>query len=205
MRNYLARLGWSHGDDEFFTDAQALEWFDITGIKRAPARLDPKKLAKLSGQHMAQMDDDAILAGIDAYFAAAGKSSLTEPAQARLRAALPCLRGSARTYPELLEKARFALTYRPIERNEKAAATLDTVSKRILSELTPHLQNATWSREDLEGVLTNFAETQGMKFGALAAPLRAALAGRTATPSVYDMMLVLGQAETLARITDATA
>ncbi len=205
MRNYLARLGWSHGDDEFFGDAEAMAWFDITGIKKAPARLDPKKLEKLSGQHIAAMEDTAILAGIDGYFAAAGRPAATEQDRARLISAMPCLKDRARTFPELLEKATFVLADRPIDRDEKAAAALASVSNGILSELTSHLQNATWSRNVLESILAEFAEAKGMKFGTLAAPLRAALAGRTASPSVYDMMLILGREETLARIGEATA
>ena len=203
MRNYLARLGWSHGDDEFFTDAQALEWFDLSGIKKSPARLDPKKLAKLSGQHITAMADGDIVAGVRDYFAAAGKPALTEDAAARLTTAMPCLKGSAKTYAELVEKANFILSDRPLERDQKAQDALTDVSRGILKELTPHLRNATWSRDALETTLGAFAETQGMKFGTLAAPLRAALAGRASSPSVYDMMLILGQDETLARIGDA--
>ena len=114
------------------------------------------------------------------------------------------LKERAKTFPELLEKAHFCLTERPLEVEEKAAKNLDAVSIGILTELTPHLQSASWTRQDLEGILTVFAEDREMKFGQLAAPLRAALAGRTATPSVYDMMLVLGQEETVLRLQDAS-
>ena len=95
------------------------------------------------------------------------------------------------------------MTNRPVVPDEKAAAQLDNVSRRILRELTPHLQTATWDRTSLEATANQFATDQGTKFGKLAGPLRAALAGRSATPSVFDMMLVLGQAETLARLKDA--
>jgi glutamyl-tRNA synthetase len=116
---------------------------------------------------------------------------------------MPCLKERAKTYPELLEKAAFILSDRPISAEEKAAALLDDVSRGILKQLTPHLQNATWARDSLEAVANTVAEANGMKFGKLAGPLRAALAGRTATPSVFDMMLVLGREETIARLTDA--
>ena len=114
-----------------------------------------------------------------------------------------CLQDRARGYGELIEKARFTLTDRPVERDEKAENSLNSVSKGILSELTPQLQTASWTRDGLEALMNEFAETHGIKFGAVAAPLRAALAGRTATPSVYDMMLLLGAEETLARLRDA--
>lgn len=205
MRNYLARLGWSHGDDEFFTDKQALEWFDLDGIGKSPARFDLKKLENLCGQHIAISDDAALQREITEYLAAADLPALSEAQKGDLERAMYCLKDRARTFPELLEKAHFTLTSRPIDPDEKAIKALATVSNGILSELTPQLQNASWTRENLEAILNGFAEAQGTKFGKLAGPLRAALAGRTVTPSVFDMMLVLGHDETLARLNDASS
>jgi len=203
MRNYLARLGWGHGDDEYFSTEQALDWFDLDGIKKSPARLDRKKLHNLSGQHIAAMADEDLMAGIDGFLAATAKKPLTDDQRDGLLRAMYCLKDRARTFPDLLEKAEFVLASRPIEPDGRAAGALDSVSRGILNELTPHLQNATWSRAALEAILTSEAGARGLKFGALAAPFRAALAGRTATPSIYDMMLVLGQDETIARLEDA--
>ncbi len=203
MRNYLARLGWSHGDDEFFTDDQAKEWFDLDGIGKSPARFDLKKLENLCGQHIAIADDAALRQEIEAYLAAAERPALTPTQSSDLERAMYCLKDRARTFPELLEKAHFALVSRPIEADEKAAKALQSVSDGILKELTPHVQNASWSRNELEEALNAFAEAKGIKFGKLAGPLRAALAGRAVTPSVFDMMLVLGRDETLARLSDA--
>ncbi|WP_170782975.1 glutamate--tRNA ligase [Ruegeria lacuscaerulensis] len=203
MRNYLARLGWSHGDDEFFTDAQAKEWFDLDGIGKSPARFDLKKLENLCGQHIAISDDAALRQEIEAYLDAAQLPALTDTQSSDLERAMYCLKDRARTFPELLEKAHFALTSRPIQPDEKAAKALASVSDGILNELTPQLQNVSWSRSELEEALNSFAEAKGLKFGKLAGPLRAVLAGRAVTPSVFDMMLVLGQEETLARLSDA--
>ncbi len=205
MRNYLARLGWSHGDDEFFTDAQATEWFDLGGIGKSPARFDFKKLENLCGQHIAVADDAALLQEIEAYLEAAGLADLTETQRSGMARAMYCLKDRAKTFPELLEKAHFVLASVPLEMDEKAAAALDPVSRGILVALTPHLQSASWSREELEGVMAAFAEAQGTKFGKLAGPMRAALAGRSVTPSVFDMMLVLGKEESLLRIGQAAA
>ncbi|WP_022703860.1 glutamate--tRNA ligase [Pseudorhodobacter ferrugineus] len=205
MRNYLTRLGWAHGDDEFFTTQQAKEWFNLEGIGRAPARLDFKKLENLCGQHIAASDDAALLHELEAYLAAAGATPLTAPQRDRMSRAMYCLKDRAKKFPDLIEKAEFALNARPVEPDEASAKSLDAVSRGILKELTPRLQNVTWTKEMLEPVLTEVAATHGIGFGKLAAPLRAALAGRTATPSVYDMMLVLGQTETIARLEDAAA
>lgn len=203
MRNYLTRLGWSHGDDEFFTTEQAKEWFNLEGIGRSPARLDFKKLENLCGQHIAASDDAALLHELEAYLAAAGEAPLTEGQHTRLLRAMYCLKDRAKKFPDLIEKAEFALNSRPVVPDAASAKNLDPVSRGILKELTPRLQNASWTKETLEPILTEAATAHGIGFGKLAAPLRAALAGRTATPSVYDMMLVLGQDETIARLEDA--
>ena len=205
MRNYLARLGWSHGDDEFFSDAQAKEWFDIDGIRKSPAQFDLKKLENICGQHIAIADDAALRHEIQGYLGAAGLPLLTEAQAEGLERAMYCLKERAKTLPELLEKGHFILVNRPVEPDEKALKNLDTVSRGILGELTPHLQDVSWERETLEEALNGFAAAKETKFGALAGPLRAALSGRAATPSVYDMMLVLGRDETLARLKDAAA
>ena len=203
MRNYLARLGWSHGDDEFFTDAQAKDWFDLDGIRRSPAQFDLRKLENICGQHIAIADDAALRRECEAYLAAANLPALTAAQSTGLEAALYCLKERAKTLPELIEKAHFVLTSRPIEADEKAAKNLDDAARDMLRELTPHLQNGSWDKETLEEVMNGFAAARDTKFGKLAGPLRAALAGRAVTPSVFDMMLVLGRGETLARLTDA--
>ncbi len=203
MRNYLARLGWSHGDDEFFSDAQARDWFDLGGIGKSPARFDLKKLENLSGQHIAVSDDAALRQETEAYLAAAGLPALSPAQSAAFERAVHCTKERAKTLPELVEKTHFALISRPVEMDEKAQKNLNSVSHGMLNELTPQLQNASWTRDTLEDVLNRFAESQGTKFGKLAGPLRAALAGRAVTPSVFDMMLVLGQEESLARLADA--
>jgi glutamyl-tRNA synthetase len=205
MRNYLARLGWAHGDAEFFTTEQAMEWFDLEGIGRSPARLDFRKLENICGQHMAVMEDAALLHELEAFLAASGQPGLTPDQRAGMLRGLYCLKDRAKTFPELLEKAAFILSARPILPDEAALRLLDPVSRGILKSLTPQLQNARWDKEGLEMLLTETALAQGLSFGKLAGPMRAALAGRTVTPGVYDMMLVIGREETIARLGDAAA
>jgi len=205
MRNYLARLGWSHGNDEFFSDAEAQEWFDFKGIGKSPSRFDFKKLENLSSKHIAAASNAALLQDITNYQSANGAPPFTDAQLQGLDTAMYCLKERAKTLPELLEKARFILQTRPISIDEPAQATLDTVFIGILKSLTPQLQNVTWSREHLETLFHEFVGSYELKFGQLAAPLRAALAGRKASPSVYDMMVLLGRDETIARIKDAIA
>ena len=203
MRNYLARLGWSHGDDEVFTDAEAMAWFDLDGIGRAPARLDAKKLDHLSGRHIAMTDDARLVAEVQEFLAATAQPGLTHAQVSALQRAMPHLKDRAKTYPELLEKAHFCLTQRPIVPDDRAAAALTPEGCALVAELTPHLQTVSWNRDALEAEIAGFADARNLKFAVLAAPLRAALAGRTATPSVYDMMVVLGRDESLARLREA--
>ena len=205
MRNYLARLGWSHGDDEFFTDEQAKEWFDFGGINKSAARFDFKKLQNLSGQHIAAADDAALLQEILAYREKSDMGPLADEVAAGLGRALYCVKDRAKTFGELIDKARFILVQRPLEIEEKAQKQLNSVSHSILETLTPQLHNVTWSREALEALVNQVAEAHDVGFGKVAGPLRAALAGQSVTPSIIDMMLVLGRDESVARLNDAKA
>ena len=205
MRNYLARLGWSHGDDEFFSDSQARDWFDLSGVGKSPARFDTKKLENICGQQNAVAKDAALLHELQNYLVATKADALTPTQKAGLLSAMYCLKERAKTFPDLIEKAHFILTNRPLDRDEKARALLTDVSRSILLELTPQLQNVSWDRDALEGVVSELAARHDTKLGKLAGPLRAALAGRSVSPSIFDMMLVLGRDETCARLTESTA
>ena len=202
MRNYLARLGWAHGDMEVFDDAEAMAAFDLAGINRAPARFDVKRLEFLSGQHMGRVPEDDLLREVEGFLRATGADPVDPEA---LRRALPAVRAKARTIPQLLDQARFALVAKPVDVDEAAARTLDSAGRAMLADLTPQLHNATWERGTLEGIATAVAASHGAGLGKLAGPLRAALAGRAMAPSVFDMMLILGREETVARLDEALA
>jgi glutamyl-tRNA synthetase len=205
MRNYLTRLGWAHGDMEVFSSQEAMAMFDLGGIGRAPARLDFRKLEHVCGQQMARMDNAALLQELEAFLAATGAAALGGGQRDGLARALPFLKQSAKMFTELMEKARFILLERPLDRDDAAQKSLDSVSRSILQSLTPRLQTVHWTKPDLTAILTGFAADHALGFGKLAQPLRAALAGRTVSPSVYDMMLVLGRDETIARLGDVAS
>ncbi len=203
MRNYLARLGWSHGDDEFFTTEQAIDWFSLEAIGKSPARFDFKKLENLSGQHIRAMSDARMLAEMQAFAASQHRESFTQLQQDQILAAGAGLRDRAKTLPELFDMAYFILGSRPFSPNEKAAKSLDTVSRGMLRGLTSRLRNASWTADALDAELRSFADSEDLKLGKVAQPLRAALTGRTVSPSVFDVMVVIGKTETLARLEDA--
>ena len=204
MRNYLTRLGWAHLNAEIFTSQEAMKMFDLKGIGRGPAQLDFKKLENTCGHHIAMADDAALLHELEKFLAMTGRPPLTDAQSELLLKAMYCVKDRAKTFQELIEKAHFSLNSRPVEIEPAAAVFLDTVSRGILKSFTLQLQSASWSKTDLEPILNAAAAEAGIGFGKLAQPLRAALAGRTATPSVYDMMLVIGRDETIARLQDAS-
>lgn len=205
VRNYLARLGWSHGDEEVFTTGQALEWFDIAGIRKSPARYDLRKLEHVSGAHIARMEDADLVAQCSDWCVANGRPPLTETQMAALEQAMFCLKERAKTLGDLYEKASFILKNRPMLAEPGNTPALDTVSRGILSGLTPHLRNATWTRDALEALVQSFARSEGLKVAAVARPLRVALSGQEVAPSVFDMLMVIGRDEALARIGDVAA
>lgn len=203
MRNYLVRLGWAHGDDEFFSDAEMLEWFDLPQIGKSAARFDFKKLENLNGQHMRIADDAALTkAAIDLRKVHEGTE--TPPAkQALLEEAMGGLKERAKTLIDLLESAHYILSDRPFTPDEKAAKILSDDAKALLSRLTLHLRNVTdWTSELLEEAVRAFAEAEDLKLGKVAQPMRAALTGRATSPGVFDVLVTLGREESLARLQD---
>ncbi|MXU65822.1 glutamate--tRNA ligase [Rhodobacteraceae bacterium KN286] len=203
MRNYLARLGWSHGDDEFFTTEQAIGWFDLAQVGKSPARFDFKKLENLSGQHIRAMANDRLLAEVEDFIAVQNNPPLTDTQRALFLSAMDGLKERSKTFPELLEMAHFFLGERPFVPDAKAAAILDPVSRGMLNRLTSRLRDASWSAENLQAVTRDFAEGENLKLGKVAQPLRAALTGRTVSPSVFEVMELIGRDETLARLEDS--
>lgn len=205
MRNYLARLGWSHGDDEFFSTDQAIAWFGLDRIGKSPARFDFKKLDNISGQHIRGMDADTLVAELKKFVASQKLSPFTETQTEQLHKAAPGLRDRAKTLREVLDMAHFILSERPFLCDENAARLLDPVSRGMLERLTLRLRTANWTEENLEAALRDFADDEALKLGKVAQPLRAALTGRNVSPSVFDMMVIIGQRESLLRLEDAAA
>ena len=203
MRNYLARLGWAHGDDEFFSTEQARAWFDLDGIGKSAARFDFQKLENLNGQHIRATDDAALTDLAAERFAARHGRPLTDAEHAALSGAMPGLKERAKTLNELLDTAGYIFASRPLAIDEKAAKHLTEETRASLAELTSHLREArSWSAEELETITKDFAAERGLKLGKIAQPLRVALTGATVSPGIYDVMVTLGRDETLARIED---
>ncbi len=203
MRNYLARLGWSHGDDEFFTTEQAVSWFDLDGVGKSAARFDFKKLGNLTQQHFKAMDDGVLTENFCEFIATHKDVTLNSEQTKQLSDAMPMLKDRAKSYLDLLESSHFLISERPFTPDEKASALLNSVSIGILNKLTSRLQHVTWTHEKIEETLREFAQDESLKLGEVLQPLRAALTGRTVSPSVFNLMEILGSQESLARLEDA--
>jgi glutamyl-tRNA synthetase len=200
--NYLLRLGWGHGDDEIISAAQAIEWFDLSGIGRAPSRFDFAKLDNLNGHYLRQADD-ARLVGLAAERLEAELGPIGAEGRRRLLDGMSGLKARAKTVAELAASARFYVRARPLPLDEAAQKLLSRDGRAALATLAPRLAETAWSAPALEAEVRAAAEGRGVKLGALAQPLRAALAGSNVSPPIFEVMAVLGREETLGRIEDA--
>lgn len=208
LLNYLARLGWSHGDDEVMSIAQMTEWFDITDVNKGAARFDFAKLEALNGIHMRSMDDaaltEALLSALpylpDGEALAAG---FDDAARKRLLRAMPGLKDRAKTLIELADNTYYLTARRPLQLDEKATTILDDAARAVLKDVLTRFQDISeWNAQTTEAAIREYAESSGLKLGKIAQPLRAALTGRATSPGVFDVLDVLGREESLARIGD---
>ncbi len=208
LRNYLVRLGWSHGDDEIMSTEQMIEWFDVHDINKGAARFDFQKLEAINGLYMRASDDkklfDALLAVLPEIEGGPElAASLDEKGRAQLLAAMPGLKDRAKTLVELADGAKFIFASRPLDLDEKAASLLNDEGRAVLKAVLPDLEAASeWTIEVLDAAVRAHAEKTGLKLGKIAQPLRAALTGRATSPGVFDVLFVLGRDESLGRIRD---
>jgi glutamyl-tRNA synthetase len=201
MRNYLLRLGWSHGDDEIIPTAKAIEWFNLEGIGRSPARFDTKKLDSLNGHYIREMDDAALTTELVSFVERRHpEQRLDEGARARLRAAMPVLKSRGKTLIEVAEKAQFLFSEGPRVPDPAGLALLTPEARARLQKIATHLDQSAWNAAALEESIRAFAEREGVKLGDVAQPLRVVLTGSAASPPLFDVLTVLGREEALTRI-----
>ncbi|MFG1318355.1 glutamate--tRNA ligase [Xanthobacter autotrophicus] len=210
LRNYLVRLGWSHGDQEVFSTEEMIGFFDLDKVGRSAARFDFQKLESLNGHYMRASSDAELLSAIDALVphlpdAEHRLARMTPERRAQLAAAMPGLKERAKTLVELVDNAEFIFVERPLPLDDKAAALLTPEARAHLGRLLPALEQVEWTAAATEAAVRAYAEAQGVKLGAVAQPLRAALTGKPTSPPIFDVLTVLGRAESLARLKDQAA
>jgi glutamyl-tRNA synthetase len=202
--NYLLRLGWAHGDEEIIDRDRAIEWFDLDGVGKSPARFDLAKLDNLNGHYLRAADDTRLLDLIAPHVSAAVGRPLSEPDRGRLLRAMESLKQRANTLIELSENALFYATSRPLEMTTKAATLLDSDGRARLTGLKAALDGvADWSETELEAAVRGFVAAEEIGLGKVAQPLRAALTGSTVSPGIFEVMAILGRDECLGRLDDA--
>ncbi len=207
LRNYLVRLGWSHGDQEIFSTQEMIDAFDLGSIGRSPARFDFAKLENLNGHYMRQANDEDLIAAIEEILPEIGGergigAPLAPALREKLTAAMPGLKERAKTLVELLDSAYYLYAQRPLRLDEKAAGLLSDGRSRLAGVAEKLEAVSEWSAQSVEAVVREHAESIGAKLGQVAQPLRAALTGRATSPGLFDVMAVLGKEETLLRLRD---
>jgi glutamyl-tRNA synthetase len=206
MLNYLARLGWSHGDDELFSIEQMIEWFSLEGLNKGAARFDFVKLENVNGHYIRAASPDYLYDVMVATAEEIGRT--TDHAglvanKATVLAALPELQPRAKTVLELIDLAQFIYAVRPLQIDGAAGEQLTAETRAMLAGAKAVLEQLSdWSVPAIDGAIRAFAESRGLKLGKVAQPLRAALTGRTVSPGIFEVMVLIGKAESLARIGD---
>ena len=208
LRNYLARLGWSHGDDEIMATEDMVRWFEIGDVNKGAARFDLDKLTALNAHWIRHTNDDALLAALETSLPHITPpmpihNGLDEAGRARLLRAMPGLKERARTLVELADAASYLFVRRPITADEKAAALIEGGHEHLSGLLERLSATGEWSAETTEAAVRAYAEETGAKLGKVAQPLRAALTGRTTSPGIFDVLDALGRDESLGRLKDA--
>jgi glutamyl-tRNA synthetase len=208
LRNYLVRLGWSHGDKEFFTTEEMIESFDLAHIGRSAARFDYAKLENLNGHYIrSSREADLVTALVETWPHMPEREdlpkSLDAEMQRKLRAAMPGLKERAKTLVELRDGAAFLFAKRPLALDAQAAEILDEGGRAHVANLLPRLAALQqWTPAAMEALVRDYAEEMNVKLGQVAQPLRAALTGRATSPGIFEVLEVLGREEGLARLRD---
>jgi glutamyl-tRNA synthetase len=208
LRNYLVRLGWSHGDQEIFSTQEMIDLFDLPAIGRSAARFDFAKLENLNGHYIRHTDDQSLVTMFEDVLGYVPnglevEAKLNATTRAQLLQAMPGLKERARTLVELIDNANFIFADRPLAMEPKAAALLTPESRALMAKLRPALAAVEpWSAQTTEAAMRVFAEANNLKLGAVAQPLRVAMTGKTTSPGIFDVLAVLGRQECLARLDD---
>jgi glutamyl-tRNA synthetase len=203
LRNYLLRLGWGHGDDEIISTEQAIEWFDLPGVGRSAARFDLAKLTNLNAHYLRETPDAELLAMVLPGLEAKLGGKIDPVGLERLTRGLGGVKQRSRTLVELLDNLIFyARSGAPPIVDERARAQLTPEAKALLAKLAVALEAeaANWSEKQVEDAIRRFAEAHGVKLGQVAQPLRVALSGSTVSPGIFEVLAILGPAETKARL-----
>jgi glutamyl-tRNA synthetase len=206
LRNYLLRLGWGHGDDEIISTEQAIEWFDLAGVGRSPSRFDTVKLTNLNAHYLRETPDAEVLPLVLPRIELKLGRAIDQTGMARIERGMDGVKQRSRTVVELADNLVFyACDGAPPIADDKARAQLTAESKALLAKLAAALDGVNdWGEKQLEEAVRRFAEAEGVKLGQVAQPLRVALSGSTVSPGIFEVLAILGPAETKTRLLAAS-
>lgn len=203
MRNYLLRLGWSHGDEEIIPTERAVALFDLGAVGRSPARLDTAKLDHINGVYLRDSQDGDLVEAIAPRLEAALARPLDAAERDLLTRSMPGLKPRAAGLNDLADNALFYIRPRPLALDAKAQALLTDEARAMLARLAERLAGLeAWEAAAIEAETRTVAEAEGLKLGKVAQPLRAALSGSTVSPPIFEVAALLGRAEALGRLRD---
>jgi glutamyl-tRNA synthetase len=206
LRNYLLRLGWGHGDDEIISTEQAIEWFDLAGVGRSPSRFDTIKLTNLNAYYLRETPDAEVLPLVLPRIELKLGRAIDQTGMARIERGMDGVKQRSRTVVELADNLVFyACDGAPPIADDKARAQLTAESKALLAKLAAALDGVNdWGEKQVEEAVRHFAEAEGVKLGQVAQPLRVALSGSTVSPGIFEVLAILGPAETKTRLLAAS-
>ncbi len=200
LNNYLLRLGWSHGDDEIITRAEAIEWFGISGLGKSPSRIDFDKMKHMNATYLRAMENDALLAIIQSGFA----YDLSDRSAQNIKQAMDSIKQRAELVTDLYDLAAMYSVDKPLEATEEAELIIKESDKKLIAQIAEaitSIKQEEFNKENIQANLKELAKANDLKLGALMKPARAHIAGRTASPSVFEMIAILGKDESVARLT----
>ena len=205
MRNYLLRLGWSHGDDELISDKQAKEWFNLEHVQKSPARFDFVKLESVNAHYMKQADGKRLIELAKPFYKSRHDLEINAIAEKRILAGIEELKSRAKTLLQFADESAFYARTIPFNYDDKAKAQLNDAGKAILKEIADKMSALNdFTSDRIQTLCKSIADAHAAgKLGQVAMPLRAALTGTTVSPSVFHAAEILGKDETLARINHA--
>ena len=203
LSNYLLRLGWGHGDEEFISREDAVRWFDLDHVGRSPSRFDIKKLENLNGHYIREASDARLAELVAPRIGTLLGRTIGDDEVALLTRAMEGLKPRAKNLDELAEGGAFLFKRVPLDMDERAAALLEGGASDLLALVHAALAALPeWTAEATEQAVRGVSESAGVKLGQVAQPLRAALTGRATSPGIFDVLVLLGREESLARVAD---
>lgn len=206
LRNYLVKLGWSHGDDEIMTNEQMIEWFGFDGMNKAAARFDFTKLEAINGQYIRNSEDGELISYLENVTNEIEEvrfimDQMDDDNRAKFLRAMPALKERAKTVIALAQNARFIVEELPLTMEEKASALLNEDGIKVIKGILPELENTQdWSPETLESIIRGYTEINDLKLGKVAQPIRAALTGKATSPGAFDVLQILGRDASILRL-----